>query len=81
MQNNEANDEKYFVDERAKQASLIKRPARADRESRIDRGASNEFADDRQELEENEDTGKQSSLTGDNKQKTLNGDRTGREWF
>jgi hypothetical protein len=69
-----------FVDDRAKQENLIKRPERADPETRIDRGSSEEFADDRHDLEES-DHGDQSSLFGetvdDGNQRDLTGDVAG----
>ena len=84
MNENDPNDENGFVDDRARQESLITDPdvvSRPETESRIDRGGSDDFADDRTETEESEDAGEQSALTGDNNQKTLADDRKGPEWF
>ena len=78
----DAPDEKEtFVDDRPKQESLIKQPERAEPETRIDRGSSDEFTDDRIEIEESEDTGEQSALTGDYAQKTLSGKPKGPAWY
>ena len=81
MTETEPDDEKGFVDERAKQDSLVKKPARPEKESQIDRGASDQFADDRIDVDESDDNSTQSDLTGDHNQKTLNGDNNGPEWF
>lgn len=69
-----------FVDDRAKQKSLIQDPDvvnRTEKESRIDRGSSNEFCDDRGAVEKS-DPVNQSGLTadkiGDGKQRNLTGD-------
>lgn len=76
-----ANDKTELVDDRPKQESLIKRPERPEKESQIDRGASDEMVDDRNELDDKPDAGEQSSLTGDCAQKTLNGENKGPEWY
>ncbi|UWG47048.1 hypothetical protein HSRCO_0754 [Halanaeroarchaeum sp. HSR-CO] len=81
MTENEPDAQKRFVDQRPKQESLIKEPERPEKESRIDRGGSEQFADDRIDVDENEDPGDQSALTGDFNQKTLDGGRAGPEWF
>jgi hypothetical protein len=75
-----------FTDDRATQESLIKRPARAEPETRLDRGSSDAFADDRREAEREPEAGEQSGLTfepaGDGDQMDLSGDRAGEtpEW-
>lgn len=79
-----SNDTTEFVDDRARQDSLIKQPARADPDTRLDRGASEEFTDDRADLEES-DTGDQASLTIDtvgDGQQDLSGNTAGEppEW-
>lgn len=84
MSKNEPNDEKGFVDKRPNQDSLIKDPDvvnRPEKESQVDRGASDKFQDDRNDVDKNEPSSKQSGLEGDFNQKDLNGDRTGPEWF
>jgi len=74
-----------WKDDRAKQDSLIKRPERAEPETRIDRAASDEFADDRDDEPET-DPGEQASLTADvvddGNQMDLAGERAGEdpEW-
>jgi len=74
-----------WKDDRAKQDSLIKRPERPEPETRIDRAASDEFADDRDDEPEH-DPGEQASLTADvvddGNQMDLSGDRAGEdpEW-
>jgi len=69
-----------WKDDRAKQDSLIKRPERAEPETRLDRAASDEFADDRDDLDE-PDAGEQSNLTteavGDGNQMNLSGETAG----
>lgn len=75
-----------FVDDRLRQDSLIKQPERAEPESRIDRGSSDDFADDRHDLDDEPDGGDQSSLFGetvdDGNQRDLTGDVAGEtpEW-
>jgi hypothetical protein len=75
-----------FTDDRPKQDSLIKRPERAEPETRLDRAASDQFADDRLEAEREPEAGEQSNLAfepaGDGNQMDLSGDRAGEspEW-
>lgn len=75
-----------WKDTRPKQDSLIKRPGRADPETRIDRGSSDEFADDRDSETQERDPGEQSRLAyepvDDGDQLDLSGERAAErpEW-
>jgi len=74
-----------FVDDRAKQESLIKDPDvvnRTESESQIDTGASDDFADDRKNPENTGNSGDQSGLTietvDDGNQQDLTGETAGK---
>jgi hypothetical protein len=71
-----------LIDDRPKQTSLGTETPRAEKETRIDRGSSDEFADDRRESENSPDPGKQGKLgidRDDPDQLDLTGDVAGTE--
>jgi hypothetical protein len=80
MTQNPENPENW-TDNRAIQDTLIKQPERADPESQIDRGASDDFADDRRDLAKS-DAGEQANLTrevSDENQRDLTGEIAGED--
>ena len=89
MQTNESGEQKTFVDDRAKQESLIKDPDvvnRTEPDSRIDTAAGDSFADDRVDQSNDQEETKQAGLTtetvGDGNQLDLTGETAGEtpEW-